>query len=88
MIEGISYILLCGVGMPLKYGYHLAWPNQVLGLVHGVLSVVFFSVLLGALSNSQLSLMWAIKVFLASLIPFGALWAEIKLKQNQSLPMI
>ena len=45
MIEGISYILLMGIGMPFKYIVGIGYPNQILGLIHGILSVVFLLVL-------------------------------------------
>tara|TARA_B100001989_G_C24415059_1_gene401062 strand:+ start:468 stop:791 length:324 start_codon:yes stop_codon:yes gene_type:complete len=80
LIEGISYLLLVGVGMPLKYQFGMGLPNKILGLSHGVLSVVFFLVLFVVWQQRKLTLKLSLQVFFASLIPFGAIWAEFKLK--------
>ena len=41
ILEGISYLMLFGITMPLKYSYDMPTPNYVVGLVHGVLFVSF-----------------------------------------------
>jgi integral membrane protein len=77
-VEGCSYLLL-GFTMLLKYKFYLPQPNYVVGLVHGVLFVIyFFLVLQVALLQrwSKLKVFWA---FLASLIPFGTFYADKKI---------
>lgn len=76
--EGCSYLLL-GFTMLLKYKFYLPQPNYVVGLVHGVLFVIYiFLVLKVALLQrwSKLKVFWA---FLASLIPFGTFYADKKI---------
>ena len=41
LIEGASYLLLVFIGMPLKYGFGIKEVNQVLGMAHGVLTIIF-----------------------------------------------
>lgn len=69
--EGISYLLLLGIAMPLKY--LAGWPLAVtlVGWVHGVLFVVFCYALLRAWLETPLSFAWAVYAFIASLLPFG-----------------
>jgi integral membrane protein len=77
-VEGCSYLLL-GFTMLLKYKFYLPQPNYVVGLVHGVLFVIYiFLVLQVALLQrwSKLKVFWA---FLASLIPFGTFYADKKI---------
>ncbi|WNJ16848.1 DUF3817 domain-containing protein [Pontibacter sp. G13] len=86
LVEGISYILLMGVGMPLKYMFtdHADLTElgtslvTMFGRAHGGLVVLF--IVFGALA--AMSRKWDIEkmaiLFLASLIPFGAFWAEKK----------
>jgi integral membrane protein len=65
--------------MLLKYKFYLPQPNYVVGLVHGVLFVIYiFLVLQVALLQrwSKLKVFWA---FLASLIPFGTFYADKKI---------
>ena len=83
ILEGISYLLLLGVGMPLKYYYSTPLPNKILGMGHGILTIVFVIVLLNAWSNKKIELGLALQTFVASLIPFGAFYMEGKLKKLQ-----
>ena len=81
LIEGISYLLLVGIGMPLKYGLDILVINKVLGMIHGILTIVFVLILGAAYAYKRVSVPLTLFVFIASLIPFGAFVAEKKLKQ-------
>ena len=81
LIEGTSYLLLIFVGMPLKYGMEIFSINKILGMGHGILTILFCMILAFLWSARQINGRLTIGVFIASLIPFGALWAEHKLKQ-------
>ena len=71
-IEGISYLLLIFVGMPLKYGMGIRSVNYFLGMSHGVLTMIFVLLLFIAFADKCISFVNAIKVFAASMVPFGA----------------
>ena len=79
-VEGVSYLLLLFVGMPLKYGLEIREVNYVLGMGHGVLTMIFVLLLFIAFAEKSISFGDAIKVFVASLVPFGAFWAEKQFK--------
>jgi integral membrane protein len=79
-VEGVSYLLLLFVGMPLKYGLEIREVNYVLGMGHGVLTMIFVLLLFVAFADKCISFVDAIKVFAASLVPFGAFWAEKQFK--------
>ena len=81
IIEGISYLLLISVGMPLKYMMQMPMPNKILGTGHGVLTVLFVIILFQVWSNKKITTSLAIQTFIASLIPFGAFYIELKLKK-------
>ena len=81
LIEGISYLLLVGIGMPLKYGLDILVINKVLGMIHGILTIVFVLILGAVYAYKRVSVPLTLFVFIASLIPFGAFVAEKKLKQ-------
>lgn len=78
-VEGISYLLLFGLTMPLKYGLGMPQPNYVMGMLHGVLFIGYC----GALLDAGLEHRWGFRKyalgFVASLVPFGTFWAERKL---------
>ena len=81
LIEGISYLLLVFIGMPLKYGMDMPMPNKVLGMGHGILTIIFVFALISAWGDKKISISLAIQTFIASLIPFGAFYIERKLKE-------
>ena len=81
LIEGVSYLLLLFVGMPLKYGFDIVSVNKVLGLGHGLLTIIFCMVLFFLWKEKKLTHRLTMFVFIASLIPFGAFVAELKLKK-------
>ena len=81
LIEGASYLLLIFVGMPLKYVMQMPMPNKFLGMGHGILTVLFIVILVQVWSHKKISTSLAIQTFVASLIPFGAFYIELKLKK-------
>jgi integral membrane protein len=70
-IEGVSYLLLLGVAMPLKYFAGLPLAVKITGWAHGLLFVVFVSLLVLAMQRARLSFAHACLAFIASLLPFG-----------------
>ena len=81
LLEGISYLLLVFIGMPLKYQMDLPMPNKVLGMGHGILTMIFMAILIMVWNEKKITTDIAIKTFIASLIPFGAFYMEKKLKE-------
>ena len=78
--EGISYLVLLGIAMPLKYAYDQPSAVRVVGMLHGVLFVIFAAALLQAHIVRRWGLTFSTKIFLSSLVPFGAFWMDRKLK--------
>lgn len=70
-VEGVSYLLLLGVAMPLKYFAGLPLAVKIVGWLHGVLFVVFLIALVLAMLRARLSFAHALSAFIASLLPFG-----------------
>jgi integral membrane protein len=70
-IEGVSYLFLLGVAMPLKYLAGLPLAVKIGGWIHGLLFVVFVIVLLNAMRRARLPFASACSAFVASLLPFG-----------------
>jgi integral membrane protein len=87
LVEGISYLLLLFIGMPLKYGLGLQEINFIIGAAHGILTIIFCVVLGVVWLKKILPLSWCLGVFIASLIPFGAFVAEKKLKSEYYTPI-
>ncbi|MEM1157200.1 MAG: DUF3817 domain-containing protein [Verrucomicrobiota bacterium] len=81
--EGVSYLILLFIAMPLKYGMGVEIAVRVVGMAHGILFLALCAALLYALWKSVISFPMSILVFVASLIPFGAFWADHRLREEQ-----
>ncbi|HLT29577.1 MAG TPA: DUF3817 domain-containing protein [Myxococcaceae bacterium] len=84
LLEGLSYVLLVFVAMPLKYLLELPQAVRALGSAHGALFVLFVVLLTHVLVVRQLSFARAALAFVASLVPFGAFWFEAKLRREEA----
>lgn len=78
ILEGVSFLVLLFLAMPLKYFFDLPQMVQIVGMAHGVL---FIAYLLGAfLMYSPLN--WQprtlIVVIACSVVPFGPFYVENK----------
>lgn len=70
-IEGISFLLLLGVAMPLKYFGGIPKAVTYVGWAHGILFVAFCFALLHVLRDARWSIWRGAVVFIAALLPFG-----------------
>jgi|APTNR8051073442_1049403.scaffolds.fasta_scaffold06433_5 integral membrane protein len=79
IIEGISYLTLFGITMPLKYMMDMKEPNYIVGLLHGVLFVgyVFWTFLV--YNQYNLSRKKAILLLISSLLPFGTFVTDTRI---------
>ena len=69
--EGISFIILLGIAMPLKYMAGMPLPVRIVGMLHGILFVWFSIVLLRTKIILGFSNRKMILAFLLSFLPFG-----------------
>lgn len=83
-LEGISYLLLLGIAMPLKYLFGQPLAVRYIGMAHGVLFLVFVYALLNAALKHKWALARTGLVFGASLVPFGPLWIENTLQRAEA----
>jgi len=78
-LEGISYLLLMGVGMPLKYVWDMPEANISVGYAHGILFVLYCMLVLPAKKDHGWNIKTTFWVLLASLLPFGTFVADHKI---------
>ena len=79
-IEGVSFLVLLGVAMPLKYFGGMPRPVTVLGWIHGVLFVLLCWALwrTRALGGTRKQMA---TVFVAALLPFGPFVIDRRLRE-------
>ena len=82
-LEGVSYLILVFVAMPLKY--LAGQPEMVkrVGMAHGLLFVLFSLTLVQVTLDAGWKWKKATIAMVASFLPFGTFWFEAKHKQGK-----
>ena len=80
-LEGISFLLLLGIAMPLKYMYDMPEYVRVIGMAHGALFIAYVALVLWVGSKFDWSYRTIGLGVLASILPFGPFVAEKRLFQ-------
>jgi integral membrane protein len=79
-IEGLSYLILVFIAMPIKYMGENPYYVKVFGMAHGVLFILFMLVLFDAMRKEAWNKTFSSTLFIYSLIPFGSFVIERKVK--------
>ena len=83
-LEGLSYLFLLGVAVPLKYMANIPEATQIPGMLHGILFVLYLVLLIMASIERKWSFKHGFLLFLASIFPFGFLIAELTFLKKQA----
>lgn len=78
-IEGYSYLALLFIAMPLKYSLGFAMAVKIVGMIHGILFIMFLVLGVLAWIEAKWSLNQTIIFFIASLLPFGTFFTKSKI---------
>jgi integral membrane protein len=70
-LEGLSYLVLLAVAMPLKYVAGMPMATRVVGLVHGLAFLGYTVVVVDALATGRWSRRTAALGLLAGILPAG-----------------
>lgn len=82
--EGVSFLVLLFICMPLKYLAGIPEAVKVMGWIHGVLFIAFMWAIFQGRTKLNWDFRFTATAFVASLIPFGTFWLEKKLKSRES----
>jgi integral membrane protein len=80
--EGISFLVLLLIAMPLKYFADLPQAVKIIGWAHGVLFIAFLGLAYEAKTLLDKNFTWLVKAFLASLLPFGTFLLDRELQKE------
>lgn len=80
LVEGISFLILLGIAMPLKYAAGMPSAVRIVGSIHGLLFVAFGFALLRAAWLAQWSIGRMALVFGSGFLPFGPWLIEKRLR--------
>jgi integral membrane protein len=85
--EGISFLVLLLIAMPIKYFAHIPIAVTIVGSLHGILFIVFL-VLAWEVKNEpavikwKKNFAWMAICFIASILPFGTFILDKSLKKE------
>ncbi len=83
LTEGVSFLLLLFVAMPLKYMAGFSAAVKIVGWTHGLLFVALCLLLLKVTIEERWPISRAAMVFIAALLPFGPFVIDKRLKHYE-----
>lgn len=84
LAEGVSFIVLLFIAMPLKYLAHQPMAVTICGSIHGVLFVAFIATAREVKSQYKKDLRWLGRALLASVLPFGTFYMDKQWKAEEA----
>ncbi|MGB5867590.1 MAG: DUF3817 domain-containing protein [Arcobacteraceae bacterium] len=80
LLEGISFIVLLFIAMPIKYMLGEPIVVKIVGMAHGGLFLLFLYLLFVTAREFKWNFSFISIAFIASLLPFGTFFLDKKLK--------
>jgi integral membrane protein len=84
LLEGISFLVLLFIAMPLKYVMHQPLPVRITGMVHGILFIAFVFYLMQVKNEKNWPIKKTMLAFIASLLPFGTFVLDAKILKKEA----
>lgn len=83
--EGISFLMLLLIAMPLKYFMQIPEAVKYTGWVHGILFVAFIYGAFEVMVVLKKNFLWLAKAFVAAFVPLGTFIFDRQLKKEEAL---
>lgn len=84
-IEGISFIILLFIAMPMKYSFGYPIATKVAGMLHGLLVFAFIYQIIEAKKEARFTLKETAVYSILSLIPFGCFYTDKLLDKKMTI---
>lgn len=81
LVEGLSYLTLVLVAMPMKYIFHMPLAVRIVGGVHGVLFIAFLLLLFQTHIEERWTKRFSLTLLLVSLIPGSFVWLDRRIRR-------
>jgi integral membrane protein len=81
--EGISFLVLLLIAMPMKYFLKIPEAVKIVGWMHGALFVSYIYFAIEVAITFKKNIGWCIKTFLAAFIPMGTFVTDKELKKEE-----
>ena len=84
LVEGVSYLLLLGIAMPLKYFAGFPEAVKVVGWAHGLLFVLYLMAVAEVTVARRWRFVRILGAFVAALVPFGTFMLDARLRREMN----
>jgi integral membrane protein len=81
--EGISFLVLLLIAMPLKYFLNFPQAVKYVGWLHGALFVAYIFGALSVFTNLKKPFLWLVKAGVAAFVPLGTFIFDRELKKEE-----
>jgi integral membrane protein len=85
LAEGISFLTLLLIAMPMKYFMGMPEVVRVVGTMHGVLFLLYVGLLATLHFKQRWSFLFSLYAFVASIIPFGTFVLDKQLREKEAV---
>lgn len=82
ILEGISYLLLIPTVI-LKYVYEIGFPNKIVGMIHGILFMLYCVWVIRYALKKKWPLLKTLICLAASLFPFATFFVDSKILKHE-----
>src|SRR5688500_4761366 len=82
--EAVSFLVLLGIAMPLKYAAGRPGAVKVVGWIHGALFILFCAALLRAHLRGNWPVRPSLLLFVAALLPFGPFVVDGRVRRYEA----
>lgn len=86
--EGISFLVLLLIAMPMKYFMQVPEAVKVVGWIHGALFIAFIYFAFEVMGTFRKNFGWFAKAFVAAIIPCGTFIFDKHLKKEEKEIML
>ena len=85
--EGVSFLVLLFIAMPLKYLAAIPIAVTIVGGLHGLLFIGFMIMIWKMKNEFKKDWRWIAKAFIASILPFGTIVMDKEWKKEEEEAM-
>ena len=83
LAEGVSFLTLLCIAMPMKYFMGIPEAVRVVGLIHGILFLLYVGLLATLHVRQRWPFMFSLYALIASVIPFGTFILDKHLREKE-----
>ena len=86
--EGISFLILLLIAMPVKYFLKIPEAVKIAGWMHGALFVGYLYFAVEVMVAFKKNIGWRLKTFIAAFIPLGTFVTDKELKKQEKILLL